>query len=221
VFRRFPTPPAPTLAVLCAAAVAGFLGLLPGRAGARDPVTLLGWLTLVAPALGTWCGSTRVTFFPFALAVPSAWGLALVLAQAGTPRPLAGAHWALCALAGLFALGFAWGRRARAPLGGAGTVLLVTLALAAAPVGGGLVAGGAELARAGHPRTAATLVELSPLVWVFDCAGWDWTHAQGDVYRRAGVEWFQRRSFAGSLAGPGVLVVGCLLALLVRARNEP
>lgn len=221
MFRRFPTPPAPALAVLCLAAGAGFLGLLPGRAGARDPVTVLGWLTLAAPALGTWCGSTRVAFFPFALAVPAAWGLALVLAQASTPRPLSGAHWALCALTGLFALGFAWGRRARAPLGGAGLVLLVTLALAAAPVGGGLVAGGAELARAGHPGMAAALVELSPLVWIFDCAGWDWTHAQGDVYRRAGVEWFQRRSFAGSLAGPSVLVVGCALALLVRARNEP
>jgi len=65
------------------------------------------------------------------------------------------------------------------------------------------------------------LLELSPLVLIFDCAGWDWTHAQDEVYRHAGVEWFQRRSFAGNLAGPSVLVVGCLLALLVRPRSEP
>jgi hypothetical protein len=220
VFRRFSTPDARALAVLAGAAGLGLLGCLPGAAGAGDPVTLLAWLALSSPALGAWVGSTRIGFFPFALAVPAAWGLAFVLAHASAPRPLPSAPWALCALAGLFGLGFAIGRRARAALGGAGAVLLATLALAGAPVGCGVLAGGAELARS-RPRAAARLLDLSPLVLVLDCAGLDWTHAQDDVYRRAGVEWFTRRSFRGDLAGPAVLVVGCALALLVRPRSEP
>lgn len=220
MFRRFPTPPAPELTVLGAVAGIGCLGFLPGAAGAGDGVTLLGWLALVAPALGAWAGSTRVALFPFGLWAPAAWGLALVLAEANALRPLPAAHWGLCAIAGLFALGFAYGRRSQAPLGGAGFVLLATLALAGAALGFGLLVGGADLARR-HPEAAAWLLDLSPLVLVFDCAGWDWTHAQDEVYRNAGVEWFQRRSFAGNLAGPSVLVVGCLLALLVRPRNAP
>ena len=220
MFHRFPTPDVPSLTVLGTASGLGFLGLLPGAAGALDPVTLLGWLALAAPALGTWSASTRVGFFPFGLAVPALWGFGLVLAQSDAVRPLPSAHWASCAVLGLFAVGFALGRRSRSPFGSAGLVLLLTLTLAGASVGFGLFAGGAELARA-RPAAAARLLELSPLVLVFDCAGWDWTHAQDEVYRTAGVEWFQRRSFAGNLAGPAVLVVGCALALLVRPRSEP
>jgi hypothetical protein len=88
--------------------------------------------------------------------------------------------------------------------------------LAGAAVGFGLLAGGAEVART-HPRAAAWLLDLSPLVLVFDCAGWDWVHAQPEVYAAAGIEWFARRPHPGNLAGPAVLVVGCALAALPRA----
>jgi hypothetical protein len=220
VFRRIPTPPTDRLLVLAAAAGLGLLGCLPSARGAGSPVALLGWLALVAPSLGALVGRTRIALFPFALAAPATWGLAFAVAQAGAARPLATGLWALCAVAGLFAMGHAMGRRSRELLGGAGAWLFLSLALAALPVGAGLLAGGAELARS-HPAVARGLLDLSPLVLVFDCAGFDWTHAQDEVYRRAGIEWFQRRSFAGSLAGPSMLVVGCLLALLVPARSEP
>jgi hypothetical protein len=195
---------------LALAAAAGALGLLPGAAGALDGTTLLGWLALLAPAAGALCRD--VALFPFALVVPATWGCLVVLASSAraVPTPL----WALAALTGLFALGLAGARRSRDDLRTAGLFLLGTTALGGLAVGFGLVAGGSELAKS-HPALAARLLDLSPLVLVFDCAGLDWTHAQGEVYARAGVEWFQRRPYPGNLAGPAVLVVGCTLALLV------
>lgn len=224
MFRRFPPPSARALGTLGASAGAGALGCLPGAAGAFDPVTLCGWLALSAPAAGALVGSSRAPFFPFGLCVPGSWVLLLVLVEAraggGLPSPL----WAACALAGLFGLGFALGRRLAAPLAGAGLVAFATLWLASAPVGLGLVASGSELARS-RPALAARLLDLSPLVLAFDCAGHDWTHAQPELYALAGVEWFQRRPYRGELAGPALLMVGCLLAALVRlprqALDEP
>ena len=216
MFERFPPPDRAELACLAACAAAGALGLLPGAAGPNDPVTLLGWLALFAPAAGVLRGARGPGLFPFALAVPGAWGLLLVFALSTSERVIPSPLWPACVLAGLFAAGFALGRRARAPLGAAGGVLLIGLVLSGASVGFGLAAGGAELARR-HPAAAARLVDLSPLVLVFDSAGWDWTHAQPEVYARSGVEWFQRRPYRGSLAGPGALVVGCALAWLARA----
>jgi hypothetical protein len=216
VFERFPPPERTQLATLVACAAAGALGLLPGAGGAGDPVTLLGWLTLAAPAAGALCGAGGLALFPFGLAVPGAWVMLLVLALASARVELATPVWAACVLGGLFAAGWALGRRSRAPLRSAGALLLLGLVLTGAALGFGLLAGGAELART-HPGAAARLLDLSPLVLVFDCAGWDWTHAQPEVYARAGVEWFQRRPYRGNLAGPAVLVVGCALAWLARA----
>jgi hypothetical protein len=90
--------------------------------------------------------------------------------------------------------------------------------LSVAALGLGLSAGPPELARE-HPRLARALFEVSPLTLVFDCAGWDWAHAQPEVYARAGIEWFQRRPHPGSLAGPAVLVVGLGLSWITRARR--
>lgn len=186
----------------------GLLGLLPGAAGALETRAWLGWLGLAAPALGTWLAGSGLA--PAGLvAVPLGWLALGALATGGV------APWAACVVLGAYGAGVALGRRRGARASGA--ALAVTLVLAGAPVGFGWLAGGAELARAGAPELAARLLDLSPLVLVFDCAGYDWVHAQPEVYARAGVEWFPRRPWSGNLAGPAVLVVGCLLALFVPA----
>jgi hypothetical protein len=232
VLERFPAPGRNALGVLVLVTLLGGLGALPGAAGALDPVTLLGWLALWAPAAGALCGAHGVRLFPFGLAVPGTWLLLVAALGADGQRGPATPLWAGAALGGLFALGVALGRLACGPapraegfalLGGlalptAGLALLGGLALALLPTGGGLLAGGAELART-HPRAAARLLDASPLVLVLDCAGWDWTHAHPELYARAGVEWFQRRPWPGNLAGPASLVVGCVLAGLARARR--
>lgn len=215
VLARSSLPDRRQLAALAGCAAGGALGLLPGAAGALDPPTLLGWLTLVAPAAGAVCGACGLALFPFALGVPSAWMLLLWLVQAGASREVPTPSWAACALGGLFALGLAWGARSSTPPRSAGTLLLLELVLASAAQGFGLLAGGTELART-HPEIAARLLDVSPLVLVFECAGQDWIHAQPEVYAAAGVEWIQRRAYPGNLAGSAVLVVGCALAVLAR-----
>lgn len=223
VFERFPTPPPRALAILAASVACAGAGLLPGVAGPFDPVTTLGWMTLVAPAAGVLGGASGAAWFPFGASVPWVWGLGLVLVQANARSGLASPLWAVCALVGLHGLGFALGCRTRAPLRSAGVVLLAMLALTGAAVGFGLLAGGTELARL-HAGLAAGLLDASPLVLVFDCAGLDWPHAQPEVYARAGIEWFQRRPHAGSLVGPVLLLAGCGLAAFSRparpARTE-
>lgn len=213
MLERFPPPDRAQLALLVACAAAGGLGLLPGAGGALDPVALLGWLALLAPAAGALCALRGLALFPFALAVPAAWLCLLIAAVAGAERVLPTPSWAACSVSGLFALGVALGRLAGARARTAGLALFLGLVLSGAPLGLGLLAPGAELARA-DPALAARLLDLSPLVLVFDCAGWDWPHAHPGVYASAGVEWFQRRPYPGILAGPGVLVVGCCLAWL-------
>jgi len=227
VLGRFSPPAAGGLATLAACAAAGLLGLLPGVAGGFDPVNALGWMALCAPAAGALCGARGLAQFPFSLSVPAVWVLVLTLVEARAERGFPTPSWAACALGGLFASGHAVGARMhapfRSPLVAAGALFYLGLVLAGASQGFGLVAGGTELART-HPWVAARLLDASPLVLVFDCAGWDWTHAQPEVYAGAGVEWFQRRAYPGNLAGPAVLVVGCALALLARrphARGLP
>lgn len=214
---RNSTPTAAELATLAACAAAGALGILPGAAGALDPVTALGWMALSAPAAGALCGARGLALFRGSFSVPALWVVLLALVGARAERGFPALPWAACALGGLFACGHALGTWARAPLRSPlvvpGALLFVALVLAGAAQGFGLLAGGTELARE-HPGLAARLVDASPLVLVFDCAGWDWTHAQPEVYARAGVEWFQRRAYPGNLAGPAVLVVGCALDLL-------
>lgn len=218
---RFSVPDPRARSVLGACAAAGGLGCLSGAGGAFDPVTLLGWLALVAPAAGVLCGARGVAWFPFALAVPGSWSLLLVLAEARGGNGRWTLLWAICALVGLFGLGFAAGRRTRFPLRGAGLALLGTLGLSGAALGFGLLVDGSGLARA-DPWLAARLLELSPLVLVFDCAGHDWVHAQPEVYAGAGIEWFQRRPYAGTLWGPLWLLVGSALAAFSRPRRlEP
>ena len=218
MFARIPVPEGQPLVALLLCAGLGALGLAGGAAGELDPVTELAWLALFAPAAGVLCGASGLLPGPFAAIVPGAWCFFLVWADSLSERDLPTPAWAACALAGFFAGGFALGRwRPESAFALAGAALLVGLGAS----GIALELGGAEasLARS-HPRLAALALDVSPLAFVFDCAGWDWTHANPDVYRRSGVEWFQRRPWPGSLAGPTVLVVGCALAWLSRARSS-
>lgn len=190
----------------------GALGLLPGSAGACDGNTLLGWLALSAPALGAWLAGARAG--AELVLVPLAWSLAWLACVGARFSP-----WPPCVVGGLFALGVALGRRHGS--GAAGAAFFLALAAAGLALGFGWLPDGAALAQR-EPALAARLLDLSPLVLVFDAAGFDWLHAQPEVYARAGVEWFPRRPWSGNLAGPAVLVVGCLLAVLVRpARRGP
>jgi hypothetical protein len=198
------------LATVASGILIGALGLAPGAAGALDARTLLGWLALVAPAAGAYLGP-RATAPALALVV-AVWGLGWSF-LAG---PEAGV-WPPCVLAGFFATGVASGRRAGP--GAAGGLLFTTLVLSGLPLGFLWLPGGAEFAPRA-PRLAAFLLDLSPLVLVFDTAGHDWLHAQPEVYARSGIEWFPRRPWSGNLAGPTLLVVGCLLAVLVRPARE-
>lgn len=205
-------PPASRLARrlgLAASAAAGALGLLPTASGAADPVALLAWLALLAPAAGYACGALGVRFLPYGLAVPGFWAGLVALADFGSARDLATPLWGLAAVAGGFGLGSFLGAWLGRPAAGAGSLLLAALCAVGAPVQGGLSRG--ESWGASHPRLARALVEASPLVLVLECAGLDWTHAQPDVYRLSGVEWFPRRPYRGPLAGPVVLVLGCVL----------
>jgi hypothetical protein len=215
VLGRFRRPDPGQLAVLAASAAAGALGALPGASGALDPVAVLGWMALFAPAAGALCGARGIALVPLGVLVPVLWTLFLAALQAGGARGFSALVWGACALAGLFALGLALGARTRSALLTAGALLLSGLLLASAAPGFGLLAGGSELARS-HPRLAARLLDGSPVVLVFECAGWDWVHAQPEVYARGGAEWIQRRPYPGNLAGPAVLVVGCALAILAR-----
>ena len=197
---------------LLAGVLLGALGLLPGAAGAGDGNTLLGWLALSAPALGAWLAGAGAG--KELVLVPLAWCLAWLACVGSTFSP-----WPMCVVGGLFALGVALGRRFGS--GAAGAAFFLTLAAAGLSLGFGWLPGGAALAPHA-PALAARLLDLSPLVLVFDAAGFDWLHAQPEVYAEAGVEWFPRRPWSGHLAGPAVLVVGCLLAALVRpARGAP
>lgn len=207
--RGSPGARRPRLLALVVAGGAGALGLLPTAAGAVDPLALLAWLALLAAAAGHACGALGIALLPYGLAVPGLWATLVVLADLASPRDLPTPLWAMAAVAGLFGLGTALGARLGRPLAGAGALLLAALLAAGAPVQGGLSRGASWGAR--HPRLARALVEASPVVLVLECAGLDWTHAQPDVYRLSGVEWFLRRPYRGPLAGTAVLVLGCAL----------
>ncbi len=216
MFRRFSPPGRAQRLPL-------FLSAGLGMLGGADPVGELAWLVLLAPAAGAACGARGISIFPFGLAVPGTWFLCLVLADARSPRDLPTPLWAAAGVVGLFALGLALGRLAPArPAALAGSLLLAGCTLAGLSVGLGLSAPEAFLARS-HPGLASALLAASPLTFAFDCAGWDWAHTNPDVYARSGVEWFQRRPWPGHLAGPAVLVVGCLLSWFAgfRSRARP
>ncbi len=180
---------------------------------ARDPVHALAWLAIAAPAAGTLAVGCALGAFGFSLAIPGSWMVLLVLADARSPADLPGPMWAGFVLLGLHWIGWALGRR----LGGTlwrrgGLVIIASATLAALPALGGL-------ARAPWPPAiAARCLDLSPVVLAEECAGVDWMrHAA--VYDPVGTHTIGpelRLPWRGRLAGPAILLVGFLAAVVAR-----
>jgi len=186
------------------------LGFLPAGQG---PDIFLAWACLLAPALGGFVGAAGIGLL-WGATVPAGLTLGLVWSDLFSPVDLPTPLWAALFVAGLFLCGMALGRLfpgSGVPL--AGLVMFLGLLASGLSIQGGFAGPGGSWART-HPGLAALFLELSPLVWAYDCAGLDWTHAQEDMYRLSGVEWFGRRAWRGTLAGPFSIVVGCTLFLL-------
>ena len=196
------------LAVLAALPCAGLLG-------GPDPIGFLAWATLLAPGLGVLAGGFGLGLLYGGL-VPAVLTLGLVWTDALSPTDLPTPLYASLFQAGLFFLGMGLGRLApRHAPALAGATVLLGLLLVGLPVQGGFGGGGEPWARS-HPGLARGLLELSPLVVAYDCAGLDWTHGHGGMYELSGVEWFGRRASRGILAGPLSLLVGCAFVVLAR-----
>ena len=208
-------------------ALLGALGLLPGIAGAPDPVAALGWMSSISIACGWFTGARELRLLPHAAAVPGTWALCFLFAQTGAARELPFPLYGMGVVAGLYAGGYALGRFfARAPWAGAGLCVLLNLVLVGLPFQGGFAAEkGAEASWAKeYPGWSAWVLDASPLVLTLESAGWDVTREHPALYRRSGVEWFPRRPWQGKLAAPTVLVVGFSLAVvasMLRRGREP
>jgi hypothetical protein len=172
-----------------------------GSLFAPQPLAHLAWLALVAPALGVI--AARALPILVAAALPLAWLAPFAAQVPGTPpAPL----WGWCVAAGLYAAGFACGTLARANVWGlAGGTLLATLCLSLAPARGAYARG------PWPPDVARALLELSPTALALESAGVDWMR-HATVYEPVGTDRFERRARRGALAGPTLLLVGCLSA---------
>lgn len=205
--------------MLIGCAAAGGLGLLPGVAGGFDPVGLLTWLALLAPAAGFLCAAHGIGPWPYGLAVPATWIFLVTWADLASSRDLAGPMGAAAAVTGLFGIGAGLGALApRNPFAGAGVLFLVGLLLTGLPVLGGLAEKGESWGRH-HPRLAAVFLDASPVVLVLDCAGWDGAHWNPLLYEHSGIEWFPRTPYRGGRAGIVLLVAGILCGEILTRRT--
>lgn len=207
------------IGVISAAILAGALGLLPWAGEAFDPRVVAGWLALLACPAGYAAGRSAIAPLPHGLAIPGVWASLLFFADVQSERDLGQPFWGLVAVATLFCLGALLGALGRmGPARGSALVFLVVLAAAAAPLQGGL-SDGPPWGK-NQPRLAAFLVDASPLVFVLESAGYDWTHAHSEAYRRSGVEWFPRRPHGAPLVIGPSLLVGCALGQLLVRRQK-
>jgi hypothetical protein len=202
------------LRVVVVLALLGALAALPVvRAGASlraDPTVLLVWLSMLAPAAGCACAALGVRCLPFGVTVPAAWALLIALVDAFAVRGLPTPAWAVLVLSGLFLAGHAMGRFAASAAASTAALLLVAALLVALPGHAGV---------SWSPRAASLLLDCSPATLVCESAGLDWMR-HPSVYDPAGTDRFQREPFAGELAGPLAVVLGCAAALLAaRARR--
>lgn len=184
-----------------------------GRAGSAIH-GCLAWLTLLAVPAGILATAAGARLWPHALLVPALWCFLLVLVSLVEETQLPNPAAAMAAIGGLYSTGFAlgcWWERVRLKL--ASLALFGSLLLTCSAQIGSLGRPGMPPAK-DQPALARSLVNLSPLVFVFECAGVDWTHANPQVYAHSGVEWFPRSAYDGGLAGPGLLMLGAVLASL-------
>lgn len=192
-------------------------GLVP-CAFSGDPVALLLWLAVAAPALGVLAGGVGLPGWPWSAAVPAGWMLGFALVAATSRRVVPTPAWPALVWTGLYFAGWALGRaRPRACARDAAATALAALVLCALPVGAGLVDAPFP------PAWTARLLDLAPSTWLVESAGVDWMRHPA-VYEPAhafdvGPE--LRSSFRGALAGPLAVLVGCALAFgAARARER-
>ena len=205
------------LALACVA-LPGALPVASGPDGnVSEPLVLLVWLALVAPATGALAARLGLALWPNGLAIGGAWA-ALFAAIAGTSeRVVPAPFWGTMAVLGLLIGGFALGRASQGrlvPL----ALLLGTLALVALPALPG---------RSGlpwSPGTASALLDLSPATLAAEAAGIDWMRTAG-VYGPVGADRLARQPWSPELAGPLTVLVACAFwgaaELVRRRRSEP
>lgn len=190
-------------------------GLAP-RVATADPIALLLWLAVAAPALGVLAGGTDLPGWPWSAAIPAGWMLGFALCAATSRRVVPTPVWPALVWTGTFFAGWALGRaRGSASVRNAAVVAIAALVLCALPVGAGLVDAPFT------PEATARMLDLAPTSWLVESAGVDWMR-HPSVYEPAhafdvGPE--LRSSFRGALAGPLAVLVGCALAFAAaRAR---
>lgn len=162
-------------ALVIGLALVGSLGALPGEGGFAHAESIVTWLALWAAPAGV-LAATGVRGWLAGLP-PLLW-VGLFFATGGElPTPILGA----AACGALYAAGFTVGVLVPPPRAWAwaGGLFLAAGALAAAPSGGGV------LTRPLSPGSTARLLDLSPVVWVHECAGGD-AMRHPAVYERAG-----------------------------------
>jgi len=201
---------------LASVALVGALPLASGPGGrASDPLLLLAWLGLCAAPCGAALGALGLRPWPYGAAVVGAWG-ALMVSVAGTAeREVATPLWGVLALAGLVAFGAALGSLLARPGQVALGLACLGLALALLPIAPGVEG-------APWPVGVASLaLDLSPVTLVVEASGVDWMRTAG-VYDSAGTDRLERAAWAGELAGPGALVLGCAaLGVAALVRRSP
>lgn len=199
-----------------ALAALGSLGALPATPAGPDPVATLAWIALAAAPIGVGAGAIGLRAWPLAPVIPALWMVVLTMVDATSPRDLPTPGWAALAWTGLFAVGFAFGRRA--PLH---AFTLAASSFGACALLAALPSGFWVLEKPWPPAYAARLLDLSPVTLLAECAGLDWLrHAA--VYESAGtadIDPELRSAYRGVLAGPASFLVGCATVAIVRRRR--
>lgn len=203
------------LALACVA-IPGALPVASGPTGrVSDPLVLLVWLALVAPATGAAAARFGLALWPNGLALAGTWA-ALLVAIAGTSeRVVPTPFWSALVVLGLVVGGFALGRVLERT-STAVALFLATLALVLLPGMPG------NFGVPWSPASAALLLDLSPATLAVEAAGIDWMRTAG-VYTPVGADRLMRSPWAPELAGPATVVVACALwgaAELVRRRRS-
>ncbi|MBJ02925.1 MAG: hypothetical protein CMK00_08665 [Planctomycetes bacterium] len=208
---------------LVAVLVLAGLGAPPLVMGGTGSLGLLVWLALVAMPVGVMAGGLGLRLWPAGWAVPGLWMILLALVESRAGNPLPTAPWAVMAWFGLFAVGFSLGHLRPEAVWTRAACSLASCALAS-----GLLTlwgwGAGHSAGVWPAQIGASLLDISPVALVTECAGLDWMRHPA-VYQNGGTAHMGpelRTAWQGSLAGPGVFLFGCLaLGLSGRSKRRP
>ncbi len=196
----------------------GLLGLLPGlfqSESTGEPVVLMAWLAVAAPAIGCIGGKLRLRYWPLGFVGPAIWmGVYSVIAASllhAAPTPI----YAALVWAGLVALGWAIGvGLPQLGWGGPGVLLLASASLA------GLSTFVTLLGDSASQSFIALAIDASPITCVMESAGLDWMR-HASIYELAGsLPPDARTPYRGMLAGPLCLLVGWVLVAVAERRSR-